>query len=111
MHARRLLTAALALFALNIVAGCGDSNTAEPVTVSVQLPADETATTPQARAAPEAESQDLAFTDAPDEIGVAVPEGYHPVVWVRTGQRVAMRTEPGGGKLVEAVGRRTQFGS
>ncbi len=41
-----------------------------------------------------------------------VPQGYHPVVWVRTGERVAMRTEPGGGaSLVEMVGRRTRFGS
>jgi len=41
-----------------------------------------------------------------------VPRGSSPVVWVRAGARVEMRTAPGGrGKLVERVGRRTEFGS
>ena len=33
------------------------------------------------------------------------------MIWVRKGEQVAIRTEPGGGDLVERVGRRTEFGS
>ncbi len=111
MHARRLLATTLAALALAPLSGCSDSKPAEPVTVSVQLPADTEATTPEATAAPDAEAPGLAFTDAPHELTIAVPKGYHPVVWVRTGKRVAMRSEPGGGELVQTVGRRTRFGS
>ena len=34
-----------------------------------------------------------------------------PVIWVRRGHRVEMRTEPGGGELVTRAGKRTEFGS
>ena len=33
------------------------------------------------------------------------------MIWVRRGHRVEIRTEPGGGELVERVGKRTEFGS
>jgi lipoprotein-anchoring transpeptidase ErfK/SrfK len=39
------------------------------------------------------------------------PEGASPVIWVRAGERVEIRTEPGGGERVETVSRRTRFGS
>jgi hypothetical protein len=39
------------------------------------------------------------------------PRNAHPLVWVRQGKRVELRTEPGGGQLVGQVGRRTEFGS
>ena len=110
MHARRLLTALLAGMALAGLGACGGSDSPDAVTVSVQLPGAET-TTPEAAVAPEAEEPGLAFTDASQDLTLAVPDGYHPVVWVRTGEQVAIRSEPGGGELVEMVGRRTQFGS
>ena len=98
-----------AVLALAGLAGCGSSGSSEPVTVSVQAAVSET-TTPSATEAPSA----APAPDASDASGVeseAVPAGYHPVVWVRAGARVAMRTEPGGGRRVETVGRKTQFGS
>jgi hypothetical protein len=39
------------------------------------------------------------------------PRGPYLVVWVRKGERVPIRTKPGGGRVVEVVGRRTEFGS
>jgi lipoprotein-anchoring transpeptidase ErfK/SrfK len=108
MGAWRLLTI-LAAAAAVAVAGCGESGSADPVTVQVNLPG--ATPTPKAAIAPKADENTLAFTDAPQEQTLAVPEGFHPVVWVRTGERVAMRTEPGGGQLVDEVGRRSQFGS
>ncbi|MGH2763705.1 MAG: L,D-transpeptidase [Thermoleophilaceae bacterium] len=39
------------------------------------------------------------------------PDDAYPVVWVRDGHRVEVRTEPGGGRLVERAGKRTEFGS
>src|SRR5690348_1231424 len=80
------------------LAGCGSSGSSDPITVSVQATATET-TTPDATEAPAA----APAPDASDATGVdsvAVPAGYHAVVWVRAGARVAMRTEPGGGQLV-----------
>lgn len=39
------------------------------------------------------------------------PRGTHPVIWVRAGKQVVLRSRPGGGRLVDRVGRRTRFGS
>lgn len=106
MGARTSLTGTLAAVAV-LAMGCGsDSSPGDPVTVSVELPASEQ-TTPEAVEAPEAKGA----LEADQPLTIAVPQGYHPVVWVRTGKQVAMRTEPGGGQLVEMVGRRTRFGS
>ncbi len=33
------------------------------------------------------------------------------MIWVRAGEEVELRTEPGGGKVVERIGRQTEFGS
>lgn len=100
------------MIAVAALGGCGGSDSQDPVTVSVQLSASQQSTTPEAAAAPAAApAPDAAETATSSHYTLAVPDGYHPVVWVRTGERVAMRTEPGGGQLVEEVGRRTQFGS
>ena len=39
------------------------------------------------------------------------PEGAFPLVWVRRGARVEVRSEPAGGEVVELAGKRTEFGS
>lgn len=39
------------------------------------------------------------------------PAGAYPVIWVRRGRQVEMRTAPGGRELVDRVGKRTEFGS
>jgi hypothetical protein len=109
MGAWRLLAAIGAVLALAGLTACGSSGSSQPVTVSVQAAPSET-TTPDATEAPSAAPAPDA-SDASGVDSVAVPAGYHPVVWVRAGARVAMRTKPGGGQLVETVGRRTQFGS
>jgi L,D-transpeptidase catalytic domain len=112
MHAWRLLTASLAALAAIGLGSCGGSQSADPVTVSVQLPAEQQTTTPDASHAPEAaKAPGAAKTAADKRFTLAVPHGYHPVVWVRARHRVEMRTEPGGGQVVEKVGRKTLFGS
>ncbi len=40
-----------------------------------------------------------------------IPRDSYPVIWVRRGHRVEIRTEPGGGELVDRAGKRTEFGS
>ena len=44
-------------------------------------------------------------------LGLQTPHDAYPVIWVRRGHRVAMRTEPGGGELVARLRKRTEFGS
>jgi hypothetical protein len=44
-------------------------------------------------------------------LAVDAPSGAYPAIWVRTGRSVEVRTDPGGGQLVERVHRRTAFGS
>jgi lipoprotein-anchoring transpeptidase ErfK/SrfK len=39
------------------------------------------------------------------------PRGAYPVIWVRAGAEVRLRTEAGGGQLVTTIDRRTEFGS
>jgi hypothetical protein len=39
------------------------------------------------------------------------PADAHPVIWVRRGRQVEIRTAPGGGDLVDRAGKRTEFGS
>lgn len=47
----------------------------------------------------------------PAALSLETPPNASAVVWVRAGERVGLRSEPGGGELVEKVGRRTEFGS
>ena len=46
-----------------------------------------------------------------DGIPLRTPDDAHPVVWVRVHEQVRLRTQPGGGELVDKVGRHTQWGS
>jgi hypothetical protein len=39
------------------------------------------------------------------------PDDSYPVIWVRSGRAVEVRTRPGGGELVDVARRRTEFGS
>ncbi len=70
-------------------------------------PADATAAGEQdVEAAPSAEPP------APKNwLDLQIPKGAYPVIWVRRGHRVELRTEPGGGELVDRLGKRTEFGS
>jgi lipoprotein-anchoring transpeptidase ErfK/SrfK len=115
MHARTLLAAPAVALALIGLAACGGSDSAEPAAVSVTVTETTTlaeTTTPDATNAPAAApAPDATEATGSGRYTVAVPQGYHPVVWVRAGERVAMHTEPGGGALVETVGRKSVFGS
>ncbi len=42
---------------------------------------------------------------------LALPHRGYPLIWVRRGSKVDIRTGPGGGRVVRTVGRRTRFGS
>ena len=39
------------------------------------------------------------------------PDGAFPLVWVRRGARIEIRTEPNGGRVVEVVDKRTEYSS
>jgi hypothetical protein len=112
MPAPALPTALLtALVVAGCLTACGGSQ--EPATVSVTVPAPPT-TTASAPATAEAAPATPAVSaqkPANDTFTVAVPKGYHPVVWVRSGHEVKMRTEPSGGQVVARLGRRSEFGS
>jgi len=84
--------ALLAFAAAVSIAGCGGD---EPPRTTADL-----------EAAPSAEPPPAETT-----LSLDVPRGAYPVIWVRAGQEVEMRTEPGGGEVVEQIGRRTSFGS
>jgi lipoprotein-anchoring transpeptidase ErfK/SrfK len=49
-------------------------------------------------------------TPAP-RLTLDAPDGAHPIVWVRRGREVEIRTEPGGGEVAEVVDKRTEFSS
>jgi L,D-transpeptidase catalytic domain len=44
-------------------------------------------------------------------LSLDVPRYAYPLVWVRAGEKVEIRTAPGGGEVAKLVGRHTQFGS
>lgn len=44
-------------------------------------------------------------------LALDTPRGAHPIVWVRRGEQVEVRAEPGGSEIVETVGKRTEFSS
>jgi L,D-transpeptidase catalytic domain len=44
-------------------------------------------------------------------LSLDVPRHAYPLVWVRAGEKVEIRTAPGGGEVAKLVGRHTQFGS
>lgn len=39
------------------------------------------------------------------------PKRAYPIVWLRPGERLAVRTHPGAGKIAEVLERKTEFGS
>jgi hypothetical protein len=62
---------------------------------------------PDATAAPQA-----AGSQTERALSLDVPHGAYPVIWVRQGEAVDIRTQPGGGgRVAKRVGRRTDFGS
>jgi hypothetical protein len=114
-------------------AGCGSSS--DPPTVSIDLPAPEASgsagggdpavagerdggsSADSRPAGMNAGSQtvDAAPAAAPPQpkpwLRLNVPKGSYPVIWVKRGHRVEVRTEPGGGDVVTRAGKRTEFGS
>jgi hypothetical protein len=89
--------AACVTVAAALLAGCGGGN-------SGGAEADEPS---PATAEPRATEPPLA---RPATLALDHPTDAYPVIWVRRGSRVALRTEPGG-EVVGRVGRRTEFGS
>jgi hypothetical protein len=75
---------------------------------------DDNAATTTAAAEPSADdAPEPAGLDARERrLSLTAPRGAYPVVWVRAGAEVEIRTEPrGGGEVAERVGRKTAFGS
>jgi L,D-transpeptidase catalytic domain len=106
-----LLPTGAATAACALLLGCG-SDEPDPVAQTVTV-------TSEAEAAAAGEP---AATDAPEPVepgrpveprlSLDVPRDAYPVVWVRKGTQVEVRTEPDGrGTLAKRVGRRTEFGS
>lgn len=83
------------------------ADTPDPAPVLV---APQPAATPAAHAAGEEVTPEPAAKSA-ERPQLQVPEGAHPVIWVRSGKRIPVRTEPRGGEVVEVADRRTEFGS
>ncbi len=82
--------------------GCGDDN-GKPPTVTVSTESVVAAQTPTAASSPAPERD--------PELALNHPANSYPVIWLRKGVRVEMRTEPGGGELVEVVDQSTEFKS
>ncbi len=123
---KRAWVGLVALAASGAVAGCG-SGEQEPSTIKVV-----TGPPPQAVSSAEPEPDaangqtaqgggDLEASEveaarsarppsAEATLALETPARAYPVIWVRAGHEVEVRTEPGG-ELVERVGRKTQFGS
>src|SRR5262245_44961118 len=93
LKGRRLALAALACTAA--LAGCGDAGE-DPPTVSVEVaaPAEAAKDTPDDLTAAEVEAAPSAAPPAPETtLALDAPDGAYPVVWVRAGHEVEMRTE------------------
>jgi lipoprotein-anchoring transpeptidase ErfK/SrfK len=90
-----------AVAAVPALAGCSASDDGD----GADLTADQPASAPAA-AKPHQPAK-------PDNIGIPLdtPRGAHPLVWVRVHEEVRLRTEPGGGEVVDTVDRHTQWGS
>lgn len=72
------------------------------------------AATPASEGARESVVQALPSAGPPEpepRLALDHPKRGYPVIWVRNGHEVEIRTEPGGGKLVERAGQRTEFHS
>lgn len=105
-----LAAASLALLAL---AGCGgDPDTTKtaagkPPDVTVTVP---TAESTKPGAAGGSEADQAASTVPPREEVLPVAQKGHPILWVRKGESVVLRSSPDGA-LVKRLGPKTEFGS
>jgi L,D-transpeptidase catalytic domain len=106
------------ILAALLVAGCGsDSENPPAQTISVTVRSPDAATTTAAAVEPSTDPDAVEAAPSAEppvpasEPSLARPPGAYAAVWVRAGERVEMRTEPGGGKVIARVGRRTDFGS
>jgi lipoprotein-anchoring transpeptidase ErfK/SrfK len=89
----------LALAAAAPIAACG-SDGHQPLEVARPTPPGEV------EAAPSVEPP------APDaSLSLEIPRRTYPVIWVRPGHEVGMRTAPGGGELVKRIAGTSRFGS
>ncbi|MDX6583254.1 MAG: hypothetical protein QOI10_2438 [Solirubrobacterales bacterium] len=95
---------ALIAIAAVALAGCG-SGQQQPATTSADQPVTPSTDPAQVEAAP------AALPPAPERLTLQTPPGAYPVIWVKVHQEVEMRTEPGGGELIERIGRESPFGS
>jgi hypothetical protein len=85
---------------------------AEATTTAAAPAREQPATADPALDASEVEAAPTAEPPTPEPtLTLATPADAYPVIWVRAGHEVEIRTEPGGGKLVTRVGRQTEFGS
>jgi lipoprotein-anchoring transpeptidase ErfK/SrfK len=66
---------------------------------------------PVAAAGPPAHAAGKESPREPRTLDISHPKGAFPVVWVRSGARVPVRTEPGGGKVVYVAKRQTEWES
>jgi hypothetical protein len=100
-----LIVAGVAVAACASLLGCGSDDSGEAPTPAASAA---TAGEPDATEAPgPTESH-------PTErrLSLNAPPNAYPVVWIRKGAKVEIRTEPGGGgEVAKRVGRRTEFGS
>jgi lipoprotein-anchoring transpeptidase ErfK/SrfK len=76
-----------------------------------RVPATGERATPDPAAPAPADDVDRTTASARPAIRLDVPRNAYPLIWVRRGARVDVRTEPGRGTVAKRVGRRTDFGS
>lgn len=93
--------AALIVTGAWLALGVGVDEKDEPAVAVTEAAAARTATAAP-KPAPRSRSRPLV---------VDPPPGAYPVIWVRAGRRVEIRTEPGGGERVAYVDRKTEYGS
>jgi hypothetical protein len=77
---------------------------------------DEDSSPATAAGTPTAETTTAAVHTTPEQAHkkdrtLALYDHGHPIVWVREGQHVEIRTGPGGGEMLRTVGAHTEFGS
>src|SRR5262245_53791135 len=66
---------------------------------------------PATPGSPPAAGAEQPTVSAPPTVRLDAPKNAYPLIWVRRGERVDVRTQPGGGTVAKRVGRRTDFGS
>ena len=89
----------------------GERADADSPTTTTTVPATGENTTPAPAAPAPADRVESPTVSAPPAIRLDVPRNAYPLIWVRHGKRVDVRTQPGGGTVAKQVGRRTDFGS